>query len=127
MVSVDIISLDEQVRKLVAAHSRQTRNGRLLFAGWYDKNNQDGNVSLFEVYEDFPDPGCGKLETFMFPSTADFSISGKLKLTITSPSELHDAIDRDDATLGQILKKDDKEVIYPSGANWSDLLLDFEK
>jgi hypothetical protein len=124
-MSVDVVSLDEQVRKLIAAHSKQTRNGRLLFAGWYDKNNLEGNVSLFEVYEDFPDPGCGKLETFVFPSTADFPISGKLKLTITSPSELHDAIAGDDITLGQILRMHEKEVIYPSGADWSDIFRDF--
>lgn len=119
---VDLYS--EQVRRLVDEHKKIKRNGQLLFAGWYDRDNQQGDVNLFEVYADFPDPGLGKLETFMFPSSAEFPMKpgGSLRLTITSPSELHEAASRKDATLASILDSSDTEVVYPKGANWRDTI-----
>lgn len=112
----------EDVKELVEHHRASTRNGRLLFAGWYDRSNEKGDVNLFEVYEDFPDPGIGKLETFLFPSSSKFPIKGSLRLTVTSPSELREAASRNDPTLAQIMTSEDKEVIYPEGGDWNDII-----
>ncbi|MDO8588450.1 MAG: hypothetical protein Q7T82_15590 [Armatimonadota bacterium] len=117
-MSVDVSTYAKQVRQLVEHHKKLKRNGKLLFAGWYDRENDSGDVNLFEVYEDFPDPGIGKLETFLFPSTADFQIRGSLRLTVTSPSELRDAAARDDSTLASIMNSTNREVIHPRNGNW---------
>ena len=119
-MSVDMITLAEQVRQLVKQHEKLKRNGRFLFAAWHNRNNEAGDVNLFEVYEDFPDPGVGRLETFLFPSSTEFPIIGSLRLTITSPSEMHDAAAHDDATMTQIMSSEDREVIYPENADWDD-------
>lgn len=112
----------EHVKELVELHRGSTRNGKLLFAGWYDRSNEKGDVKLLEVYEEFPDPGIGKLETFLFPSSSKFPIKGSLTLTVTSPSELQEAATRNDPTLAGILASSDKEVIYPEGGNWNDVI-----
>ena len=117
---VDAKSYVDQVKRLVSHHKRLKRNGKLLFAGWYNKQNERGDVNLFEVYEHFPDPGLGKLETYLFPSTAEFPMKGALRLTVTSPSELKDAMARADNTLNSFLSYADREVIYPAGANWDE-------
>ena len=121
-MSVDISSYAQQVRKLVARHRKLKRNGRLLFAGWFDRSNDEGDVNLFEVYEDFPDPGIGQLETFLFPSNADFPIKGALRLTVTSPSELRDAASRGDSILAAMMASPDREVLYPAKGNWDRLM-----
>lgn len=121
-MSINTNRLAEQVKQLVMQHKKLERNGKLLFAGWYDRKNDSGDVNLFEVFEEFPDPGVGKLETFLFPSSADFPIAGSLRLTVTSPSELRDAIAQSDATLAQIMESDDKEVIYPADVDWNETI-----
>jgi len=126
-MSVSTINLEEQIKRLVAEHAKQYRNGKLLFAGWHDKNNQNGDVSLFEIYESFPDPGYGQLDTYAFPSSPEFPISGMIKLTITSPTELRDAISQKNPTLLHILNSTDKEAIYPDGADWNDFVKGFEQ
>ena len=73
-MSVYIDMYRDQIKALVEQHRGIGRNGKLLIALWYDRDNEKGDVNLFEVYEDFPDPGLGKLETFMFPSSAAFRI-----------------------------------------------------
>lgn len=121
-MSVGTGTLAKQVKELVEHHKKLRRNGSLLFAGWYDRNNSSGDVNLFEVYESFPDPGIGRLETFLFPSTADFPLTGSLRLTVTSPTELRAAATRNDATLAEILASTDREVIYPEGTDWDEAL-----
>ena len=119
---VDMNRLDKRVKQLVEHHKKTERNGRLLFAGWYERNNRRGDVNLFEVFEDFPDPGAGKLDSFVFSSSARFPVKGSLRLTITSPSELRAAAAQNDATLSQILQSQDKEVIYPEEAEWDEAI-----
>ncbi|MCX6344665.1 MAG: hypothetical protein NT018_06290 [Armatimonadetes bacterium] len=115
-----IKNLDGIVNRLVDEHKKVTRNGNLLFAGWYDVDNKQGDVCLFEVYEDFPDPGIGKIETYLFPSSREFPIKGSLRLTITSPSELKEAASRDDAILAEITSSVNKRVLFPEDANWDE-------
>ena len=126
-MAVDVSMCAKHVKRLVEQHRKIRRNGKLLFAGWYDKDNDRGDVNLFEVYEDFPDPGLGRLETFMFPSSADFPVKGSLRLTVSSPSELLEAAARSDSTLAAILASADREVIYPKNGNWDSIIKDLSR
>lgn len=121
-MSVGMSTLAKQVRQLVEHHKKLKRNGNLLFAGWYDKGNTSGDVNLFEIFEQFPDPGIGRLETFLFPSTTDFPLAGSLRLTVTSPSELRTAVAQSDETLAGILASRDKEVVYPENTEWDEAI-----
>ena len=95
---------EEQVRRLVDYHREHHEKDDLLLAIWYDRGNKRGDIRLLEVFRNFPDPGCGRLETFDFASTTSFPVKGKLSLTITSPDELRDAAARSDAILEKVRK-----------------------
>jgi len=126
-MSVYVDMYHDRVKDLVEKHLSITRNGKLLLAVWYDRDNEKGDVNLFEVYEDFPDPGMGKLETFMFPSSSAFPMKGDLRLTITSPSELREAAERGDTILKSIQESPDLEVIYPEGGDLTTILREMSR
>ena len=114
----DTNALAERIRNLVEKHRSVDRNGKLLFAGWFDRSNLQGDVCLFEVFEQFPDSGIGRLDTYLFPSSQDFPMTGSLRLTVTSPTELREASANSDPTLEAVRSSTDREVIYPESEDW---------
>ena len=107
------------VKDLVKSHSEIDRNGRLLFAGWYNIENKRGDVNLIEIFENFPDSGTGDIDTFTFPPSAKFPIKGKFKITITSPAELNEAKRKDNPIIRRIRnsKKYKKLITDPAVDN----------
>ena len=106
-----------QVEELINSHLERNTDDVLLAAVWYDKSNKRGDINLLEIYASFPFTGQGELETFEFPSTADFPLEGKLKITITCPDELRSALLRKDRTLTKIRNAKDRQlfVFSPEG------------
>jgi hypothetical protein len=85
---------DRAVRKLVDAHA-ENRDDRLLLAVRYGLEDEK-NIHLLEVLEEFPGPADDRPYTTEFEATPDLIIEGKLYLTLASPAQLRAAIERND-------------------------------
>jgi hypothetical protein len=102
---------DRVMRRLVEAHAVRDDEPLVLAVRFQRDDLQD--LHLLEVLANFPGGDSDALLETEFQPSADLVILGKLHLVLASPAQLHAAIARGDAVIGQVTH--DSEVLFPRG------------